>query len=1025
MANKRGRGGFRMEDHGNTNDMEEIKGLIEQLSECLARIETQGRDGGESSNGEESVHSHGDRRHGNNHDHHSLNLKDLPEFEGRMRPDEFIDWLNTIERIFDYKHTPDERKVKMVAITLTHKASAWESLRSRRERLGKPKIKNWEKMKKELQKRFLPENYTQNNFMKLHNIRQGSRTVDEFTEEFDLLTTRCGVIEEEEQLIARYLGGLRKEIHDVVVLQQYWSYNDVYKLASEVEKQLKVRQKRPSNEDSYHKQIAAKWVAPSETDKNEEQKIEFQNNSTNLKEGGKPKKCFKCSGLGHIASECPNRRVVNLVEEIGETSEARHGELMISDDCHYYNDEEVTWSDQGESLVIRRTMNASKIEEHLDWRRHNIFHTKCTSNGKVCQVIIDGGSCENIVAQEMVDKLNLQTERKPISYKLQWFKKGSDVVVNQRCLVSFSIGKNYRDSQWCVVAPMDACHLLLGRPWQFDRTAHHDGYQNTYSFLQDGKKIILGPSRADYKPKSSKAESCSFLSTKKFVIESKESGELYMLMVKELGTDDFSYSKVLAPSLEEYSEVIPEELPYGLPPMRDIQHHIDLVPGSSLPNRPHYRMSPQEYEELNRQVTELLQKGVIWESMSPCAVPALLTPKKDGTWRMCIDSRAINKITVKYRFPIPRLDDMLDHLSGAKVFSKIDLRSGYHQIRIRPGDEWKTAFKTRDGLFEWLVMPFGLTNAPSTFMRLMNQVFRPFIGKFVVVYFDDILVYSLNEAEHLKHRREIFEVLRVQKLYANLKKCEFLTESLVFLGYVISAEGIKVDSNKITAILEWPTPKSIHDIRSFHGLASFYQLFIRNFSSIIAPMTDCLRSNVFKWTEEANKSLHAIKEAMTKAPVLALPDYDKVFEVDCDASKNGIGAVLSQEGKPIAFFSEKLNDTRQRYSTYDVEFYAIVQSLRYCRQYLIFKEFFLYSDHEALKFLNGQQKLNRRHARWVEELQEYNFVIKHKAGVQNRVANALSRRGALLSVMEVRVDNFDYLKKLYQEDVDFCETWNE
>ncbi|XP_026416582.1 uncharacterized protein LOC113312021 [Papaver somniferum] len=331
-----------------------------------------------------------------------------------------------------------------------------------------------------------------------------------------------------------------------------------------------------------------------------------------------------------------------------------------------------------------------------------------------------------------------------------------------------------------------------------------------------------------------------------------------------------------------------------------------------IPNQAHYRLSPTEHEILQGQVNDLIQKGLIRPSNSPCARPGFLVSKKDGGWRMCIDCRALNRITIPYRFPIPRIDDMIKFLSGSIIFTKLDLRSGYHQIRIREGDEWKTSFKTREGLYEWLFMPFGLSNAPSTFMRLMNQVLQPFLSKFVIVYFDDILIFSRNEQEHLDHLSQVFQVLVDNYLYVNLKK-----------------------------------------------------RFVKNFSSIFAPLTDCLKKEKFEWTEAMDISFNALKEKLYTAPILVLPNFEKPFEIDCDASIVGIDAVLSQEGHPIAYHSENNSDAQKKWSTYELELLALVQALKQWHAYLIHREFVVNTDNHALKFLNTSAKVNRMHDRWL------------------------------------------------------------
>jgi hypothetical protein len=431
-------------------------------------------------------------------------------------------------------------------------------------------------------------------------------------------------------------------------------------------------------------------------------------------------------------------------------------------------------------------------------------------------------------------------------------------------------------------------------------------------------------------------------------------------------------------------------------------------------------MPPKELAELKNQLQELLDKGYILPSSSPWGSPALLVKKKDGSLRMCVDYHPLNAVTIKNKYPLPRIDVLFDQLASAKVFSKIDLRSGYHQIKIRASDVPKTAFSTRYGLYEFLVMSFGLTNAPAYFMYLMNSVFMNELDKFVVVFIDDILIYSKNEAEHAKHLRIVLQRLRDHKLYAKFSKCEFWLDSVKFLGHTISKEGISVDPSKVQEVMDWKPPKSVHQIRSFLGLASYYRKFIPDFSRIAKPMTELLKKGVkFVWSEECDKAFHTLREHLTSAPMLTQPDMSKPFEVFCDASGTGLGCILIQENRVIAYASRALRPHEKNYPTHDLELAAVVHALKLWWHYLMGNRCNIYTDHKSLIYIFTQSDLNMRQRRWLELIKDYELEIHYHPGKANVVADALSRKHCNYVTLEPYNDTlYEEMRKLNLEMVE-------
>lgn len=636
-------------------------------------------------------------------------------------------------------------------------------------------------------------------------------------------------------------------------------------------------------------------------------------------------------------------------------------------------------------------------------------------NGRSALFLVDSGSSGDFISHSFVAKYGMSAS--PLSEHQQITLADGTTQSALGCAHGARISiDDYDDCFDLTILPLSNYDVILGMPWLEQVNPIIHWREKRIEFSKSGINHQITPNTAIQLMSMTETK----VAARKNEIESVYLGFLHTdphtslrMHLNHLPSESTSSSTPTSESstnhlldrmrintLNTYKDVFPDNLPPGLPPSREVDHRIELLPNSIPPSRGMIRLSPPLLDELKKQLDELTESGFIRPSKSPFGAPVLFVKKKDGSQRMCIDYRALNLVTVKNCYPLPRIDELFDRLHGAKVFSKIDLRSGYHQIRIHPDDIEKTAFRTRYGHFEFLVLPFGLTNAPATFMHLMNDIFRPFLDRFVLVFLDDILIYSKNEEEHQIHVNQVLELLRKNKLYAKESKCELFQTRVEFLGHIVDSEGIHMMEDKVKAILDWPILQSVEDVRSFLGTVGYYRKFVRMFSQIAAPLSALLHKETpFVWQMEQQQAFDALKRAVTEKPVLILPDPTLPYSlvINTDASGYAVGATLSQDQgnglQPIAFLSKKMSEAEKKYPVHEQELLAVILALREWRHHLYGTKFRIQTDHQSLTYLKTQPQLSGRQTRWLDTIADFDFdKIEYIEGKSNVVADGLSRR---------------------------------
>ncbi|KAA0047116.1 reverse transcriptase [Cucumis melo var. makuwa] len=832
-------------------------------------------------------------------------------------------WLSSLETIFRYMKCPEDQKVQCAVFMLTDRGTAWWETTERMLGGDVGQI-TWQQFKESFYAKFFSASLRDAKRQEFLNLEHGEMTVEQYDAEFDMLSHFAPeMIATEVARANKFVRGLRLDIQGLVRAFRPATHADALHLAVD----LSLQERANSSKG------AGRGLTFGQKRKAQPQPISVP--QRNFRLGGEfcrfQQKPFEA---GEAARGKPpeGSRCVPLVGSIIWAFVYLGPELALSA------------PHQGKVLAT------NKIEAE---RAGTVVTGMLPVLGNYALVLFYLGSSHSFISSAF--GLHARLEVEPLHHVL------SVSTPSGKCILS---KEKVKACQIEIAGHMIDITLLVLDMLDFDVILGMDWLAANHGSIDCSRKVVaFNPlSMASFKFKGEGSRSLPQ------VISAMRASKLlsqgtWSILASVVDTIEVDVSLSSEPVVRNYPDVFPEELP-GLPTHREVEFSIELESGTVPIFRAPYRMAPAELKELKVLLQELPDKGFIRPSVSPWGAPVLFVKKKDGSMRLCIDYRELNKVTVKNRYPLPRIDDLFDQLQGATMFSKIDLRSGYHQLRIK-----------------------------DVFMDLMNRVFREFLDTFFIVFIDDILIYSKMEAEHEEHLHMVLQTLRDNKWYAKFSKCEFWLKKVSFLGHVVSKAGVSVDPAKIKAVTSWTRPSTVSEVRSFLGLAGYYRQFVEHFSRIATLLTQLTRKGApFVWSKACEDSFQNLKQKLVTAPVLTVPDGSGSFVIYSDASKKGLGCVLMQQGKVVAYASRQLKSREQNYPTHDLELAAVVFALKIWRHYLYGEKIKIFTDHKSLKYFFTQKELNMRQRIWLEFVMDYDCEILYHPGKANVVADALSRK---------------------------------